>query len=56
MLYVPETHSRKRLVVKQRRYEHVHKRIADLNVTFYEKGGTVKRVTDFFCIKKSEQA
>ena len=46
---------RKRLVVKQRRYERVYKRIADSNVTFYEKGGTVKWVTDFLH-KKSEQA
>ena len=42
---------RKRLVVKHRRYERVYKLIADSNVTFYEKGGTVKRVTDFFVQK-----
>ena len=47
MTFVPKAHSRKRLVVKQRRYECVYKRIADLNVTFCEKGGTVKQVTDF---------
>ena len=46
--FVPKARYRKRLVVKQRRYECVYKRIADLNVTFCEKGGTVKQVTDFF--------
>ena len=29
----------------------VYKRIGDLNVTFCEKGGTVKQVTDFFVQK-----
>ena len=46
--FVPKARYRKRLVVKQRRYECVYKRIADLNVTFCEKGGTAKQVTDFF--------
>ena len=32
------------------------KRAERLAVTFCEKGGTVKRVTDFLCNKKSEQA
>ena len=36
--------TRKRLVVKQRRYERVYKRIADLNVTFYEKGAATKHM------------
>jgi len=34
---VPKARSRKRFVVKQRRYECVYKRIADLNVTFLRK-------------------
>ena len=49
-------HTRKRLVMSQRRYEGACNRIADANVTFCERGGAVKRVTDFLCNKKSEQA
>ena len=48
--------ARKRLVMSQRRYEGACNRIADANVTFCERGGAVKRVTDFLCNKKSEQA
>ena len=44
---MPKAHNRKRLVVKQRRYERVYKRIADLNVAFCEKGAaTEHRKTD----------
>ena len=46
--------ARKRLVMSQRRYEGACNRIADANVTFCERGGAVKRVTDFLCNKKSE--
>ena len=38
---------RKKLVANQRRYECVYKRIADVCVTFCERGGAVKQVTDF---------
>ena len=48
--------ARKRLVMSQRRYEGACNRIADANMTFCERGGAVKRVTDFLCNKKSEQA
>ena len=41
---VPKALSRKRLVVKQRRYECVYKWIADLNVTFCEKGAATKHI------------
>ena len=44
---VPKALYRKRLVVKQRRYECVYKRTGTPNVPFYEKGGTVKQVIDF---------
>ena len=43
---------RKKVVMSQRRYECVYKRIADANVPFCEKGGTVKWVTDFSCKRK----
>ena len=43
--------ARKRLVMSQSRYEGACNRIADANVTFCERGGTVKRVTDFLCKK-----
>ena len=47
--------NRKKLVANQRRYEGVHNRIADVCVTFCEKGGTAVRVSsDFY--KKSERA
>ena len=42
--------------MSQRRYEGACNRIADANVTFCERGGAVKRVTDFLCNKKSEQS
>jgi len=41
---VPKAHYRKRLVVKQRRYERVYKPIADLNVTFCEKGAATEHI------------
>ena len=44
--------TRKKVVMSQRRYECVYKRIADANVPFCEKVGTVKWVTDFSCKRK----
>jgi len=54
--HVPKARSRKKVVATANRRECACKRAGEPSVPFYEKGGTVKRVTDFFCIKKSEQA
>ena len=53
---VPKAQSRKKLVAIASRRECVYKRTGLPSVPFYEKGGTVKQVTDFFNKKKSEQA
>ena len=45
------TRTRKRLVVNQRRYECACKRIADVNVTFCDKGGA-KRTLKLSRIRK----
>ena len=44
-------HSRKRLVVSQRRYECACKRIDDANVTFCEEGGSAARANSDFLQK-----
>ena len=48
-------HTRKRLLVNQRRYERACKRIADVNVTFCEKGGARMRAY-VFLHRKTEQS
>ncbi len=51
MLLVPKA-PRKKVVATANFRECVYKRTDEPSVPFYEKGGTAKRVTDFFCIKK----
>ena len=46
--HVPKAHSRKKVVATVNRSECVYKRTGEPSVPFYEKGGTVKQVTDFF--------
>ncbi len=48
-------HTRKKVVATANRRECACKRTGEPSVPFYEKGGTVKQVTDFLQ-KKSEQA
>lgn len=43
--------SRKKVVATANRRECVYKRAGKPSVPFYEKGGTVKRLTDFFVQK-----
>ena len=50
-----QAHSRKRLVVSQRRYERACKRIDDVNVTFCGRGGARKQA-DVFLQRKTEQS
>ena len=45
---VPKAQSRKKVVATTSRRECVYKRTGLPSVPFYEKGGTVKQVTDFF--------
>ena len=45
---VPKAHSRKKVVATASRCECVYKRTGEPSVPFYEKGGTVTQVTDFF--------
>ena len=49
-------HTRKRLVMSQRRYEGACNRIADANVTFCEKGGMTEHMTDFSAKKNRNGA
>ena len=48
--------ARKRLVMSQRRYEGACNRIADANVTFCDKGGMTKHMTDFSAKKNRNGA
>ena len=45
---VPKAQSRKKAVATASRRECVYKRTGKPSEPFYEKGGTVKQVTDFF--------
>ncbi len=54
-LSAPQAQNRKKVVVSQRRYERVYKRIDDANVPFCEKGGARQRA-DVFLQRKTEQS
>ena len=43
--------NRKKVVAKWRRYACVYNRVADVCVTFCEKGGPTAHVTDFYVNK-----
>ena len=47
----PQAQNRKKLVANQRRYEGVYNRIADVCVTFCEKGGAAAWANSDFCKK-----
>ena len=53
---ISRVRARKKVVATENRREGACNRTGALSVPFYEKGGTVKQVTDFFKQKKSEQA
>ena len=54
--YAPQVRSSQKVVVSQRRYECVCKRIADAHVPFCEKGGARKRADVFLDKEKRSKA